>query len=207
MTQRTSTLLTLASAAVSLLFVAADLNGQTLSGAALASALKKGGFVIVMRHASSPRDVPDERTANPDNSPRERQLDEAGRSSAVAMGKALRDLAIPIGEVFTSPTYRARETVRLAQLVQPKSIEELGDRGKSMQGVTDEDAAWLRNQVTQFPKGSNTILVTHMPNLQRAFPQSATGVADGEALIFGPDSKGVSTLVARVAIEEWAGLR
>jgi phosphohistidine phosphatase SixA len=178
-----------------------------LSGAALVNALKKGGFVIVMRHASSPREVPDERTANTDNTPRERQLDDTGRSTAVALGTALRELAIPIGEVFTSPTYRARETVGLAQLGQPKLIEELGDRGKSMQGVTDEDAAWLRNKTTQFPKGSNTILVTHMPNLQRAFPQSTSGVADGEALVFGPDAKGISTVVARVKIEEWPGMR
>jgi phosphohistidine phosphatase SixA len=192
---------------LSLLFASGDTGAQTLSGAPLVNALKKGGFVIVMRHASSPRDVPDERTANPDDSPRERQLDETGRSTAVAMGKAVRELAIPIGEVFSSPTYRARETVRLAQLGQPKLVDELGDRGKSMQGVTDEDAAWLRNKVMQLPKGANTILMTHMPNLQRAFPQSAAGVADGEALVFGPGSNGTSTVVARVKIEDWPGMR
>jgi hypothetical protein len=46
-----------------------------------------GGYVIVMRHASSPRDVPDKRHANADNVNLERQLDEAGRASATAMGK------------------------------------------------------------------------------------------------------------------------
>jgi hypothetical protein len=31
----------------------------------------------------------------------------------------------------------------------------------------------------------------------------ATGVADSEALIFGPDGKGGATLVARVKIDAW----
>jgi hypothetical protein len=35
----------------------------------------------------------------------------------------------------------------------------------------------------------------------------ASGLADGEALIFGPDGKGGATLVARVKIEEWPGLQ
>jgi hypothetical protein len=34
-----------------------------------------------------------------------------------------------------------------------------------------------------------------------------TDVADGEALVYGPDGKGGATLVARVKIEEWPRLR
>src|ERR1039457_3284734 len=96
---------------LSLLLLAGGVNAQTLSGDALVKALRQGGYVIVMRHASSPREVPDKQTANPDNLKPERQLDEIGRTTAAAMGKALRDLKIPIGEVYSSPTYRALETV------------------------------------------------------------------------------------------------
>jgi hypothetical protein len=42
------------------------------------------------------------------------------------MGKALPALKIPIGEVFTSPTYRALETVRLVQLPNPRAQDEPG---------------------------------------------------------------------------------
>jgi hypothetical protein len=73
--------------------------------------------------------------------------------------------------------------VRLAQLPNPKTYSELGDGGQSMQGVSESQALWLQKRVTQAPTGTNTILVTHMPNIARAFPQ-ATGVVDGEALIF-----------------------
>ena len=99
-----------------------------------------------MRHASSPREVPDKATANPDNVKPERQLDQEGRASATAMGKAIRDLKIPIGTVFSSPTYRALETIRYAQFGKPQPIPELGDNGKSMSGGTEAQATWLRKE-------------------------------------------------------------
>lgn len=182
-------------------------QAQTLSGEALVKALRQGGYVIVMRHTSSPREAPGKEAANPDNVKVERQLDAEGRSTATAMGKALRDLKIPVGEVLSSPTYRALETVKYAQLSsKPQPVTELGDNGQSMQGGTEAQAVWLRDRVKQFPKGSNTILVTHAPNLTRAFPKEAMGVADGEALIFGPDGKGGAALVARVKVEEWPAM-
>lgn len=171
----------------------------------LLAALRHGGNVIVMRHASSPREVPDEKAANPDNVKRERQLDEAGRTTSVAMGKAIRDLKISIGEVLTSPTYRAMETVRLAQLPNAKAVDELGDGGQSMQAVADAQAAWLRERVTHLPTGTNTIIVTHMPNIARAFPDWGM-VADGEGVILGVDAKGDTRLVGRIKIEEWPRL-
>jgi len=174
-----------------------------LSGNALIGALRQGGYVIVMRHASSPRDVPTKQTANPDNVKLERQLDESGRAGATSVGAALRGLKIPIGAVLTSPTYRALETVRLARLENPKIYDELGDGGQSMQGVTEAQAAWLQKRVTDFPRGTNTVLVTHMPNIARAFPSLASGVSDGEALVFGADGKGGAALVGRIKIEEW----
>lgn len=69
-----------------------------------------------------------------------------------------------------------------------------------MQVSTEAQAAWLRKKVTELPKGTNTILVTHFPNISRAFPDLSNGLADGEALIFG------AVLVAHVKIEDWPRL-
>lgn len=181
-------------------------HGQDVSVEALVNSLREGGYVLVMRHASSPRETPDRQSANADNVKLERQLDEAGRAGATAMGKALRDLKIPIGEALTSPTYRALETVRLAQLAKARSHVELGDGGQSMQGVSDAQAAWLRARATQFPTGTNTIVVTHMPNISGAFP-SWDAVADGEVVVVGPDGKGGTRQAGRITIEEWSRLR
>jgi phosphohistidine phosphatase SixA len=117
------------------LVIAQPISAQSLAGDAPVKALRDGGYVIVMRHASSPREVPNRQTANPDNVTLERQLDEAGRAASVAMGRALRDLKIPVGEVLTSPTYRALETVRLAQLADPRTQTELGDGGRACRAL------------------------------------------------------------------------
>jgi phosphohistidine phosphatase SixA len=196
--------LLLTSVAAAMMF-SGYLRSQSLSKNELVSTLEKGGNVLVMRHASSPREVPDAKTANADNTNRERQLDEAGRTTATKMGKAMRDLKIPIGDVLSSPTYRALETVRLAQWANVMPTPELGDGGQSMQGVADTQAMWLQKKVTEMPRSANSILVTHMPNLTRAFPQ-VSGVADGEALIFRPDGKGNAPLIGRIKIEEWPQL-
>jgi len=185
---------------------AQTLQGQVLQGDVLVRALRQGGYVVVMRHASSPREAPDKQTANADNGNLERQLDETGRATAIAMGKALRELKIPIGEVLSSPTYRALETVRFAQLGNPQTYAELGDNGQSMQGGTEEQALWLRKKAAEFPKGTNTIVVTHLPNIAGAFPQYS-GLVDGETLVFGTDGKSGTRLVARIKIKEWPALR
>jgi phosphohistidine phosphatase SixA len=179
---------------------------QNLEGAALVHALERGGYVFVMRHASSPSEPPAKGSADAENPRDERQLDEKGRTTASAMGNALHELKIPVGEVLSSPTYRALETVKYAQLGTAHTYAELGDNGKSMQGGTEAQAHWLRHKVTQFPSATNTFIVTHNPNITDAFPQIGGAVADGEALVFGPDGKGGATIVARIKIEEWPSL-
>lgn len=190
-----------------MLLLAGTAGAQPLHGEALVKALRQGGYVMVMRHASSPRQAPTRQNANADNIKLERQLNETGRATAIAMGKAIHELKIPIGEVLTSPTYRALETVRYALLGNPQPYAELGDNGQSMQGGTEAQASWLRKKVTQFPKGTNTVLVTHLPNLKEAFPQFGDGVDDGEVLVFGPDGKGDAMIVGRTKIEEWPAMR
>jgi phosphohistidine phosphatase SixA len=180
---------------------------QNLEGAALVRALERGGYVLVMRHASSPSEPPAKESADAENTRDERQLDKKGRTTATAMGNALHDLKIPVGEVLSSPTYRALETVKYAQLGTARTYPELGDHGKSMQGGTEAQAHWLQNKVTQFPSGTNTFIVTHNPNITAAFPQIGSPVADGEALVFGPDGKGGATIVGGIKIEEWPSLR
>ena len=193
--------------AFSVIALAGGTHAQSLHGEALVKALRQGGYVIVMRHTSSPRDAPSKQAANADNVKLERQLDEEGRTTATAFGKALRDLKIPIGDVLASPTYRALETVKYAQLKNPRTFDELGDNGQSMQGGTAAQAEWLRKKATELPTRGNTIIITHLPNLTGAFPQQAAGMADGESLVFGSDGKGGTTVVARIKIEEWPGMR
>jgi phosphohistidine phosphatase SixA len=189
------------------LALAASAHGQTLSGSALVQRLQRGGCVLVMRHASSPMTPPDARTADPGNTKLERQLDARGRADAAAMGRALRALKIPIGDVWSSPTYRALETARLMELHYATPAEELGDAGQSMTAVSPAQTAWLKARAQQVPRdGTNAILITHMPNIRAAFPQWSDGLGDGETLVLSPDGRGGVTLVARVKITDWIKL-
>lgn len=179
---------------------------RTSAHAPVVAALAKGGLVIVMRHASSPRIPPTAETAHPDNPGLERQLDREGRDGAAAMGDALRRLRIPIGRVLSSPTYRARETVRAARVTPVGTIEALGDGGQSMQGITEAQAAWLRSKAAEQPVAGNTLIVTHQPNLTRAFPAWGGAVADGESVILRPDGRGGVEFLGRISIGDWARL-
>jgi phosphohistidine phosphatase SixA len=183
-------------------------HGQSLSGKDLVAALRTGGYVIVMPHARSPGTPPDAAQAGADNVQLERQLDQAGRTSARAMGEALRRLRIRVGQVLASPTYRALETVRLAQLGQPKTYSQLGDAGQSMQAdPSGRRAAWRRVKVAETPSvGTNTIIVTHLPNVNEAFEKDIAGLADGEALVFRPDGRGRVAFLGRMKIEDWPRL-
>lgn len=185
----------------------AVMAGQTSSQDELINRLRQGGYILVMRHASSPREAPSKEVANADNTKLERQLDEAGRRGATVMGEAIRALRIPIGVVLTSPTYRAMETVKLARLDSPTAVNELGDGGQSMQGITEAQAVWLRGKVTEVPRSGNTILVTHQPNLSRAFPDWGSTVVDGETVVIRPDANGGISIVGRIKIDDWSQMR
>jgi phosphohistidine phosphatase SixA len=202
-----ATLRRLAVTAVITLFAAGGSRAEELSGGTLVMALRQGGYVLLMRHTSSPNATPDKTTADPENVTLERQLDQVGHDTARAMGEAIKKLSIPIGDVLSSPTYRALETVRLASLGQAQTFPELGDGGQSMQAVKDASAAWLRDKVFEAPPGgTDTVIVTHMPNIVAAFGLAANAIVDGETMVFRPDGSGGAELVARVKVEEWPAL-
>jgi phosphohistidine phosphatase SixA len=192
-------------AALTLGLATAALAAQTVPRSELAAALRSGGYVIVMRHASSPHDPPDAAHANADNTGHERQLDETGRRDAAAMGAALKRLKIPVNEVLASPTYRALETARLLDVGQARAVDELGNEGMAATG--EARAAWLRQQVARSTQpGGNRLLITHGPNISAAFPEYSAGMGEGEALIFDPRGKDGPVMVQRIKIGEWAGL-
>jgi phosphohistidine phosphatase SixA len=180
-------------------------SAQSLSGAGLVSALRQGGYVLVIRHANAPAQAPDKATADPENVKLERQLDAAGRDAARGLGGAVKTLRVPVGEVFSSPSYRARQTAQLASLGKATTVPELDEGAAGMQGAADRQRVnWLKAKVAEAPRaGTDTVIVTHAPNIQSSF---GVDVAAGETLVFRPDGKGGAVQVARIKIGDWAGL-
>ena len=174
----------------------ADLIGQ----------LRQGGYVLVMRHTDSPGTPPDKASADPANTTLERELNEGGKASAEKMGQAIAALGVPIGDVYSSPTFRALQTARLLRLNAAKPVPELGEGEQGMAANADANrGAWLKKAASTAPKArTNTVLITHVPNLRAAFGADAQNVAAGEALVFQPDGKGAARLVGRIGSADWS---
>jgi hypothetical protein len=204
---------TLLASMLALLLTTASAGAATVAvhqskDSTLLAALRHGGCVILMRHASSPDAPPGARAAAAGNTNRERQLDDQGRADARSMGAALRQLGIPIAEVMSSPTFRARETITAAGLRTPRIFQQLGDAGHSMsrQAVAGW-SQWLRRMVArQPPSGSNRLIVTQMPNIRAAYGRPAAALRAGGAMIFQPDGRGDAHMLAVMQIGDWKQL-
>lgn len=187
----------------------------TLSGAALVAALQSGGFVLVMRHADAPRPPSSTNDAAPGNANLERQLDEGGRASAVAMGKALRALGIPLSRIVSSPAFRTRETLSRAEL-QPSSVApELADTsGERDQQVVSERVRWLEGAAAiPINDKTNILYITHSPNISSAFRKQLRDCAcapsdvpdPGQMLVLRP-ARPAAELVGTIKIGSWPDL-
>lgn len=183
-------------------------SAQSLSGNELVAALQKGGYVLIMRHATSPLTRPDESVAAPGNTRLERQLNENGHKTARAMGEALKALRVPIGSLLSSPTFRTLETMRDLGVGMPNTFNLLGDGSQGYEVSSFEDGArFMRVRAAEIPPtGTNTLIITHLPNVQAAFGAvNAGGFEEGETIVFRPDGAS-GTQVARIKIEEWPRL-
>jgi len=173
----------------------------------LVESLRSGGYVIVVRHGATFSDQADTDPFNFDNIPKQRNLNEKGKELARAFGDAIRQIGIPVGEVYTSNFNRAFETAVLAGF---KGIEKTTDLTEGGLVVSPDEnnrrAAALRKMLAQMPqKGKNTFLITHKPNIIDALGRDWFDVKEGEASIFKPED-GKCRLVARVQMEDWPKL-
>lgn len=198
----------LMTAMASLLAVSPPAAASPASGRDLVRLLRSGGYVLVMRHAQSPLARPSPGEAAPGNARRERQLSAAGMASAREIGAALHELRIPIGRIYSSPTFRARETIRLAALGKPTVVGALAEGPRGMTGPANQARVrWLRDAVRRAPPaGTNTLIVTHTPNIVGAFGRDAAGIEAAEMLLFKPSPLRAARLVGRIPAAEWTAL-
>lgn len=174
----------------------------------LIPALRAGGQVIVVRHGATLTDQADTNPLDPSDRAHQRQLNDAGRAAAKAMGDALHALKVPVGQVTTSLFYRAVETGTLLGFGEVASTADITEGGLVVSpNENNRRAAALKKlAATAPPAGTNVILVTHKPNIMDAFGKDWFDVREGEASVFRPDGKGGFTLVGRVQAADWPKL-
>ena len=198
--------------AICLLLLASGAGAQQalepkLAGAALAAELKHGGYVLLMRHSETEPVAPDPGEFNLRDCATQRNLSDAGRELARKIGKAFAALAIPIGQVLSSPDGRCLETGKLAfgrvtesdllSIWDTLSVDEKSARGGEVRALL----------ATAPPAGANTVLITHTGTLLYSFGLKTR--PEGIAHVFRPEA-GRADYVGMLTPRDWldlAGLR
>lgn len=170
----------------------------------IAQALQAGGLVIVLRHGATFPDRADTDPLNFDNIAAQRNLNDKGKMLAKQFGDALRQVGVPVGKVYTSKYNRGYETAVLAGF---KNIEKTADLTEGGLVVSPNEnnrrAEAFRALLATPPQaGTDTVLVTHYPNIIAALGKDWFDVKEGEASIFRPEN-GSYKLLARIQMDEW----
>jgi phosphohistidine phosphatase SixA len=185
---------------------AAIVASQPAPPADLLDTLRLGGYVIVLRHGATDADVAKDGMSNPNKKGAgERQLSDAGRAQAIAIGEGLRKLGVRIGVVMTSPLQRAVDTAKLLGVGEVKIAPDLTEAGAAMSRAENDRRADILRKLVGYHSGpDNFVIVTHRPNLIEAFGSSLADMREGEAAVFEPDFTGDGyRVVARFQADDW----
>lgn len=163
---------------------------------ALIERLKQGGLNIFIRHAITPGgqaqkyNPPGERPN--DCSSSSRQLTDDGREQSRVIGVKIKELGIPIGEVYSSKFCRCEETAKLA-FDKFTSVDWLVVRPRILQSQLDLELKSVPSTglFTKTPTGKNNVFVGHAVTfttgvLSSNFP--TVDLDEGEAVVIEPGS-------------------
>jgi hypothetical protein len=119
----------------------------------------------------------------------------------------LRQIGAPVGKVYTSLFNRAYETAVLAGFTDIEKTADITEGGLVVSpNENNRRADALRKMLGVAPKaGTNTVIITHKPNIVDALGKDWFDVKEGEASIFRPEN-GSYHPVARVQMDEWPRL-
>jgi len=176
--------------------------GRPITGTQLLAELRKGGYVLYLRHTSTDFSRDDARSKSDDDCANQRPLTDKGRDEARQIGAAIRDLKIPIGSVLASPRCRTLET---AMLIFGRAEKANEARGGPAAADSPERYASLRKLLSTPVKPGTSLVISSHGN---PFYAIAGGpyLAEGEAAIVRPLGKDFE-IVARVKHDAWPTLK
>lgn len=165
-----------------------------LAGEELVTALRRGGYILLFRHTETDRQARDRGRAREE----QRNLTPDGERHAREIGAAIRELAIPVGEIRASYMYRTMETAQLAfGRVEPDSTLRGGNTVASLRA----------HLAVPVPPGSNRVLLSHNGAMSQALKgHGAPRMAEGDIIIVEPLGGEGFRVIAKVAREEWPSL-
>lgn len=154
------------------------------------AALKTPGTIAIMRHALAPGTGDPEEFRVGDCST-QRNLNEAGREQARAIGAAIREQGVTFDTILSSQWCRCRETAALLDLGEVRDYPVLNSFYQDW-GSADSQTAALREYLRTGAAGGKSLLVTHQVNISAL---TANYTRSGEILVIRvKDSGEVETL-------------
>lgn len=147
--------------------------------------LRKGGFVLLMRHAATTAAGADPRGFRLGECGTQLNLSDDGRAQARRAGQRIADEKVPISRVYTSPWCRCRETGLLA-FGKAEDWEPLGTffyEPTREEDFTKRVKGRIGNYSTR-DLGGNVVMITHNTNIAALTKLS---VAPGEIVVLKPD--------------------
>jgi phosphohistidine phosphatase SixA len=150
-------------------------------------ALSQPGAVAIMRHALAPG-TGDPATFTLGDCTTQRNLDEAGREQARAIGQELRDRGIAFDSVLTSQWCRTRETAELLDIAPVEDEPALNSFFRDFSTRESQTKAVLD---LLGAREGRAMLVTHQVNISALTGQ---GTRSGEVLVIRRTEDGVEVL-------------
>ena len=163
---------------------------------ALWSQLKKGGQIVLMRHAVTTPGVGDPPGFRLDDCVTQRNLTDAGREEAKRVGAAFRLRGIAVERVLTSPWCRCIETANLA-FGKAEVSTALGNLFTHPEN-RDRQVREMR-ELVDVPRAGNRVWVSHGATIA-----ALTGVslATAEMLIVTPQQGGGFVVLGRLSVPQ-----
>jgi len=180
-------------------------ENRDLSPAEIVEALKGGGHVIFIRHATTETDYADQVDAVMGDCSTQRPLSEGGWNEAKNIGAAFELYDIPVGDVIASQYCRGWQTADLAF----GRYEKTADLNfEPAEDYTEEQMQAMRDNVvphlSAIPEHGNTVLVGHDDPFD-----AATGIYPepmGVVFAIVPGGDGTFQILGSIAPDDWAQL-
>ena len=167
------------------------------------SELRKGGYLLYIRHASTDFSRNDANMTSFEDCASQRNLTDQGRDEARAIGAHIKRLGIPVGKVHASPFCRTVETAMLA-FGRAEKTQEV--RGGPLQSEDPKRYDALRKLLSAPPApGLNNVISSHGNPYFAVF--GAPYLAEGEIAVVRPGADARFEAVARIRLADWESLR
>jgi phosphohistidine phosphatase SixA len=172
--------------------------------------LQKGGYALVFRHAAADIGSDIVNSTTPEwwkscDSKLARQLNDQGKKDATDIGKALRNLDIPVGRMLSSEYCRCYTTADLMGFSLP--TQQSKDLTYYVYDEANRYANTMKLTSAQPIDAQNSVLVIHAGFSVVPMPAPLYDLAWGDAAVFKLTAGQSASYVTRILVKEWTELK